>query len=271
MCALQNGRNALETHAGIDRGLRQTDPLAWRDLLELHEHKVPDFDEAIPILIRGAWRTAGNLVAMVEKDFRARPARPRIPHGPEIVGRRNTHDFGIAQSGNFLPERVRLVILVIDRHHQTRGIETVFFGDQVPGKFDRTFLEIITEGEIAQHLEERMMPRRIADIIEIIMLAARAHTFLRCRSRRVRTLLDTGKNVFKLHHAGISEHQCRIITRNQRTGGDDLVAVPCKIIEKYGPDFVNAAHDQFLPLSNKTGPACQNTLHLLVKPFAPVE
>ena len=42
---------------------------------------------------------------------------------------------------------------------------------------DRLFLEIIAEREIAEHLEEGVVPRGIADIVEIVVLAARADAF----------------------------------------------------------------------------------------------
>jgi hypothetical protein len=34
---------------------------------------------------------------------------------------------------------------------------------------DRLFLEIVAEGEISQHFKERVVPRRIADIVEVVM------------------------------------------------------------------------------------------------------
>ena len=49
--ALHHGGNALQTHAGIDRGTRQVDALVLRQLLELHEDEVPDLDEPVAVLI----------------------------------------------------------------------------------------------------------------------------------------------------------------------------------------------------------------------------
>ena len=40
---------------------------------------------------------------------------------------------------------------------------------------DRLALEIIAEAEIAEHLEEGVMPGGIADILQVVVLAARAH------------------------------------------------------------------------------------------------
>ena len=52
--ALQHRGDALEPHAGVDRRLRQLDALAAGKLLELHEHQVPDLDEAVAVGIRAS-------------------------------------------------------------------------------------------------------------------------------------------------------------------------------------------------------------------------
>ena len=46
---LQNGSHAFETHAGINRGLRERIQLAVGVAIELHEDEVPDFDVAAAI------------------------------------------------------------------------------------------------------------------------------------------------------------------------------------------------------------------------------
>jgi hypothetical protein len=81
---------------------------------------------------------------------------------------------------------------------------------------DRLFLEIVTEGKIAQHFKKRMMAGGIADIVEIIMLAASTDAFLAGRRRRKFALFGTGKNILERHHTGIDEHQWWIIVRNER-------------------------------------------------------
>ena len=58
-------------------------------------------------------------------------------------------------------------------------------GDQRPGQLDRlVLLEIVAEGEIAEHLEEGVVARGVADIVEVVVLAAGAHALLR-RGRAV--------------------------------------------------------------------------------------
>jgi hypothetical protein len=51
--ALHDGGDALQPHAGVDRRLGQVGTSVAIILpLELHEHEVPDFDEAVAILVR---------------------------------------------------------------------------------------------------------------------------------------------------------------------------------------------------------------------------
>src|SRR3546814_9201680 len=60
--------------------------------VELHEHQVPDLDEAVAILIRAARRAARDMIAMIVENFRAWSAGAGIAHRPEIVvGRSEEH------------------------------------------------------------------------------------------------------------------------------------------------------------------------------------
>ncbi len=83
--ALQHGGDALEAHAGVDRGARQIDPLASRQRLVLHEHEVPDLDEAVAVGVGRAGRAARNVLAVVVEDLGARAAGAGVAHRPEIV------------------------------------------------------------------------------------------------------------------------------------------------------------------------------------------
>ena len=55
---LQQSGDAFKPHAGVDRGPRQGKTLAGRDLLELHEDEIPEFQEPVAILIGAARRPA---------------------------------------------------------------------------------------------------------------------------------------------------------------------------------------------------------------------
>ncbi len=68
------------------------------------------------------------------------------------------------------------------------------------------------------------MARRVADVLQIVVLAAGAHAALaRGRAHVVAPLLAE-KHILELHHAGIGEQQRRIIARHQRGRRHDACA-----------------------------------------------
>jgi hypothetical protein len=87
-----------------------------------------------------------------------------------------------------------------------------------------------------------VVARGIADIIEVVVLAAGADAFLRRGRPHIGTLLQAGEEVLELHHAGIGEHQRRVVARHQRGTGHDLVPLAREVAEEVRPDIVDAAH-----------------------------
>ena len=68
---------------------------------------------------------------------------------------------------------------MVDSDAQLVFVDAEITGQQFPAKGDRIGFEIIAKAEIAQHFEKRMVACRVADIVQIIVLAARPHAFLR--------------------------------------------------------------------------------------------
>ena len=241
--ALQHRGHALDAHAGIDRGPRQIDPPATAGkLLVLHEHEVPDFDEAVALGLRRARRSAPDMIAVIVEDFRAGAARTGVAHGPEIIGAGDAGDFAFGQAGDLLPQLERFVVVDIDGDHQPFFGNAELLGHQVPGELDGAVLEVVAEREVAEHLEESVVACGVADIVEVVVLAAGAHAFLRGRRPRIGALFEPGEDVLELHHAGICEHQRRVVARHERRRGHDLVALARKKAEKFRPDIVDASH-----------------------------
>src|SRR5207244_6537741 len=87
-------------------------------------------------------------------------------------------------------------------------------------------------GEVAGHLEEGLMARGVADVLEIVVLAAGAQATLRGRCALVRALLLAEKDILELHHARVDEEQRRIVCRHERARGHDAVALRTEILEK---------------------------------------
>ena len=240
--ALQDGSDAFQPHAGVDAGFGQIAGDFTCGLFKLHEHEIPYLDKAVAVFVLRSRRAAPDVIAMVEKDFRARPARAIIAHCPEIVLGRNADDPVGADPGNLLPKVERFVVGVIDGDQQFVFGQTPFARQQRPGMGDRLVLEIIAEREIAQHFKERVVPRGIADIVEIVVLAPGAHAFLRGGGARRGPRFQPGKDVLERDHARVRKHQSRVVIRHQRRRRHHIVPVRAKVVEKGPADFVRRCH-----------------------------
>ena len=214
--ALQDAGHALQPQAGVDRGARQRLALLLRHLLELHEDEIPEFEKAIAVLFRAARRSTPDMLAAVDEYLGAWTAGAGISHRPEIVRSGDADDAVVREAGDLLPVAGRLVVIVVDGDQQLVFLQPEILRDQLPGELDRALLEVVAERKIAEHLEEGEMARGVADIVEVVVLAAGAHAFLRGGGALVGPLLDAGEDVLELHHAGIGEHQGRIVARHQR-------------------------------------------------------
>ena len=112
---------------------------------------------------------------------------------------------------------------------------------------DRPLLEIVAEGEIPQHLEEGVVARGIADVVQVVVLAPGAHALLRGGGAGAGGVLRAGEDVLERDHAGVDEHQRRIAARDQRRRRQDGVVVRGEIVEELSADLVQTGHGRPLP------------------------
>ena len=127
-----------------------------------------------------------GLGTVVVEDLAARAAGTGICHLPEVVRLEflpaglvpDAHDAVLRHADVLGPDVVGLVVRVIDRDPELVLGQLVDPGQEVPREGDRLLLEVVAEGEIAQHLEERVMAGRVADVFEVVVLAAGAHAAL---------------------------------------------------------------------------------------------
>src|SRR5205085_5742193 len=91
----------------------------------------------------------------------------------------------------------------------------------------------------------RVMARGVADVLEIVVLAAGAKRALRSRRTLVRPLVLAEEHVLELHHPGVDEQQRGIVRRHERARGHDAVALRAEILEEARADLVRLHSETF--------------------------
>jgi len=255
LLALQEKRDALEAHAGVDVLLRQrTEDVevllaAHRGELVLHEDEVPDLEVAVlgaEVAVLAVGRAA------VDQDLRARAARTGHAHRPVVLGLAQPDDPVVGQAADLLPELDRLGVVLVDARvelalGQPEAAVLERLGDQVPGQLDGAFLEVVAEGEVAAHLEEGAVPGGLADVLDV----GRPHALLDAGGPVVRRGLLAEEVGLERDHAGVDEQQIRVVEQ-QRGGRDGLVGpdglVLLEVSKEPAPDL-RGVHQLLLPLS----------------------
>ena len=133
--------------------------------------------------------------------------------------------------------RVGLVVGVVDRDQQALGRQLPDLGQQLPGPGDGFLLEVVAERPVAEHLEEGVVARGVADLVEVVVLAAGAQAALHVGRAHVAALLGAEEHVLELDHAGVGEQQGRVVARHQRRRRHDGVAFAAEEIEEIAADF----------------------------------
>ena len=237
-------RDALEAHAGVDRGRRQRREHAGGGAIELHEHVVPDLDEALTARgdVGDEVTGAGETRAAIDVDLGTAAARAGVAHRPEVVGCAQFADvFG---GHEVAPAGVRLVVArdarlaLEDGDAQSLLRQSPHLGEEVPGQRDGVLLEIVAEREVAEHLEEGMVSQRRADVLEVVVLAAHPHALLRRRRPRVGARLAAEEQVLELVHPRVGEEQRGIVVGDERRTGDDGVTVRREVVEERPANLV---------------------------------
>ena len=225
--ALQAGRCALQAHSGVDVLLGQRLELPRSHPVELGEDQVPDLH------LFGA-------VAVIE-DLRAGTADAvgtvrRRAGGPEVVILAHPRDPAGRYLDLVMPDVVRLVVVKVHRDRQAVGRDLEDLQQQLPRPVDRLALEVVAEAEVAQHLEERLVERRLAHILDV----ASADALLASRRAAEARVAQTHELALELVHPRRCEKHRRIIRHqhvarpaNAALGGEKIEISFAKFVGRH--------------------------------------
>ena len=173
-------------------------------------------------------------------DLGARAAGAGLAHHPEVVLRRLVQDVGRRHRRLGRPQvgglRVRRqaqrVVALVDGDVQAVRLQTPAVDQELPGPHDRLALEVVPEAPVAQHLEERVVVRVDAHLVEVVVLAAHAEALLRVRDAVVGPGARAQEHVLERVHPGVDEQQRRVALGHDGRRGDDLVALLAEKVQE---------------------------------------
>jgi hypothetical protein len=224
--ALLDQRHPVEAQAGVDVLVRQRRERADGVLVVLHEHEVPVLQEAL-VLAAGQVVRLAPFDAAIEIELRAGAARAERAGLPEVL-RPRARDDPLARDADREPRLDRLLVraeaeLLValeDGDPDPVGIEAEAVERQLPGELDGALLEVVAEREVAQHLEERQVPRGGPDDLDV----GGAEALLAARQAVVRRRLVAGEVRLQGMHPRGGEQDRRVVARgDQRRRGHALV------------------------------------------------
>ena len=226
---LHDRGDALEAHAGVDVAMWEVGHRAVLLAVVLREDEVPELEVAVAVV---AGLLALERGALVEVDLGAGAAGAGGAGRPEVVLGTEARDV-VEGHALRVPEVDGLVVILEDRHVETvRGeAEVVRGGDELVGPGDGVCLAVASEGEVAEHLEEREVTG-VADVVDVVgaqALLAGGRTDLPPGLRALVVLLE-------LVHAGVGEKERRVVG-NERRGGIQAAALRLEEAEEVLADL----------------------------------
>ena len=212
--ALHDAGHSLKAHAGIDIGVSQWHVGTVFLSVELGENEVPEFHVAVAVAAGLAVGLAAAVLGTsVEIHFAAGTAGTRADL-PEVVVLAEAHDAFLGHADLVSPDRVSFVVIFVDsRPDFVLGDIQPFRGrDEFPAPVDGSFLEIVAEGEIAQHFEERCVSGSVAHVVDVV----RADALLRRGHPLAGRRLGAAEIGLQRSHACRDQQKGFIVFRDKR-------------------------------------------------------
>ena len=106
---------------------------------------------------------------------------------------------GRGRTDRVRPDGGGVVVLLVHRHEHALLGQAKHLGGELPRPLAGVLLEVVTKGEVAEHLEKGVVARGDAHVLDVV----RAHAFLRRRRARHAARLRAKEDGLELQHACI--------------------------------------------------------------------
>ena len=193
-------------------------------------------------VVRDALGSLGQVRAAVEMDLAARPARPGVGHAPEVLV---VAGVDVAPARHALRREADLVppdvpgdlVVRVRRGGQALARDSHVDGEELPRPVDRLALEVVAEAPVAHHLEERVVARRPADLLEVVVLPGHPQTALDVHGTGVAARLGAGEDLLELDHPRVGEQERLVAGRHEARARDDRVVALGEELEEPAADL----------------------------------
>ena len=153
---------------------------------------------------------------------------------PEVIGLAEAEDLFSGDADDLVPNLESLVIIQIDGGIQAVLLQAHHFGQELPAEGDGFLLEVITEGEVAQHLKVGTVAVGLADVLNI----AGTDALLAGGDTVPGRLLLPGEPGLHGGHAAVDQQQGLVILGDQGKAGQAQVALALKVAQEHLAQFI---------------------------------
>ena len=176
---LAHAGQTLQAHAGVDVLLLELGVVAVAIVVELGEHVVPDLDVSVTVAAHGA---AGLAAAVLRPTVIVDLGAGAAGTGavlPEVVLLAEAEDALGGDAYLLVPDVEGLVVVQIDGGVQPVRLQPHHLSQELPAPCDGLMLEVVTEGEVAQHLEVGAVAGGLAHVLNVSCFLS-SHRACRC-------------------------------------------------------------------------------------------
>ena len=227
---------ALQTHTGVDVLLLQLGVVVVAVVVELGEHVVPYLDIAVAVAAHGAAGLAAAVLrsaVIIDLGAGAAGAGAVLP---EVVLLAEAEDLLGGDADLVVPDVPRLVIVQIDGGVQAVRLQAhpLGAGQELPGPGDGLMLEVIAEGEVAQHLKIGTVAGGVAHVVDI----AGADALLTGADTMTGGLLLALEPGLHGGHTGVDQQDGFVVLGYQREAGQAQMAFRLEELQEHLPQLI---------------------------------